>query len=79
MRALGLIVLAAAALSSACGTIAASPGSDSYNRIEELRTNRSMAADNSYDRIEQLRVERSAAALDDSYDRLEAHRLTRGN
>ena len=53
---------------TACGSVAASTGTASgvlvedrsYDRIEELRADKSTVQSDAWDRIEQLRVERSA-------------------
>lgn len=84
MRVASLVILAAAAFVSACGSVAASgAGDSSYDRIEELRALRTVDTDRRYDRIEELRDSRHASSVrsapDDSYDRVEAHRLNRGN
>ena len=83
MRVFSLVILAAVALASACGSRAASGSTDSsYDRIEELRTSRAIEADRRYDRIEELRgITHSwdtSSAWDNSYDKVEAHRLGRG-
>ncbi len=83
MRVASVVILAAAAFASACGSVAASGAGDgSYDRIEELRALRAVDADRRYDRIEELRNSRHASSVssagDDSYERVEAHRLNWG-
>ncbi|HEV8228879.1 MAG TPA: hypothetical protein VGQ86_02895 [Candidatus Limnocylindria bacterium] len=80
MRLFSLLVFAAAALTSACGSSNALAGSadSSYDRIEALRASRAVEADRRYDRIEELRGAGRTNVSDDSYDRVEAHRLTWG-
>jgi hypothetical protein len=83
MRVAIVVILAAATFATACGSVAASgAGDSSYDRIEELRALRAIGADRRYDRIEELRgIAQSARTIDvsdDSYDKVEAHRLNRG-